>query len=224
MGFQSNRYVSENLFLRAAEPDVRHSYPLLEGRDVQAFRVGMPRLFLNPDTVQLAKVRCRLRPHDEYRRVRFVVRQTAKVPIAARHNGLPFRNSLLAGFAVPGFSAELMIGLLNSSLFRALHVSWRRDARQATFPQVKISHLRALPAPPDNSLARERVANIAEDICRCGIDAELQAALDRAVFELFELSEAEGTLVNGFLLARVPETFRIPAQPKTESGECADST
>jgi len=147
MGFQTTSIVTQTLLMRAPVPDQNQCYPLLEGRDVKAFAEGEPRLFLRLDREALVRARCRLRAREDYQRVRFVIRQTARYPIAALHCGEPFRNSLLAGFAVDGLPAELVVGLLNSSLYRASHVASQRDARQAAFPQVKIAHLRALPLP-----------------------------------------------------------------------------
>ncbi|HEX3853463.1 MAG TPA: N-6 DNA methylase, partial [Polyangiaceae bacterium] len=102
MGFQTTSTVTQTLLLRSPAPDARHVYPLLEGRDVREFSQGRPRLFLSPDREALQKARCRLRDRVEYGRVSFVIRQTARYPIAALHGGLPFRNSLLAGFEVDG--------------------------------------------------------------------------------------------------------------------------
>jgi hypothetical protein len=202
MGFQTTSAVSRQLLRRSAEPDAIHCYPLLEGRDVREFWQGEPRLFLSPDADALSKARCRLRNRDDYQRVRFVVRQTARYPIAALHRGLPFRNSLLAGFAVDGLPADLVVGLLNSSLYRALHLALRRDARQATFPQVKIGHLRALPEPPSDAGRRAEVAEISATLTRSGYDRALADRLDAAVFGLFELeSPAVGEIME-FLSAR----------------------
>ena len=148
MGFQTSRAATQSLLLRSADPDETHDYPLLEGRDVAEFRQGVPRLFLCADPEALRRARCRVRALADYRSVSFVIRQTAAVPIAALHGGMPFRNTLLAGFDHADYPAQLMVGLLNSALYRALHLTARRDARQAAFPQVKIGHLRALPRPP----------------------------------------------------------------------------
>lgn len=205
MGFQTNRLVSERLLCRTSQPPEPFSYPLLEGRDVSEFRQGPPRLFLNPDPMILKQAGCRLRPRDSYRAVKFVVRQTAKVTIAALHSDLPFRNTLLAGFEVEGFTPELCVGLLNSALYRAYHLSLRRDARQAVFPQVKIGHLRALPRPPDDPGARARVAELALRATERGIDGELRAALDTAVFDLFGSTPADRREITEFLRARAPE-------------------
>ncbi len=202
MGFQTTSSVTQHLLLRASTPDARHHYPLLEGRDVQQFAEGEPRLFLSPDPEALARARCRVRRKDDYERVRFVIRQTARYPIAALHRGLPFRNSLLAGFAVDGLPAELMVGLLNSSLYRALHLALRRDARQAAFPQVKIAHLRALPDPPRERLALARIAGIAAELTRDGVVPAALERLDSAVFSLFSLETAAAREILDFLSAR----------------------
>lgn len=202
MGFQTTSIVTQTLLLRAPEPDALHHYPLLEGRDVREFSVGQPRLFLAPDREQLARARCRLRAAADYQRVTFVVRQTARFPIAARHPGLPFRNSLLAGFEVDGLPADLVVGLLNSSLYRALHLALRRDARQAAFPQVKVLHLRALPAPPDDPTAREEIASLSGALSREGVRPTLTEALDGAVFRLFRVDDTAAREVRAFLSAR----------------------
>ena len=202
MGFQTTSAVSKRLLRRAPEPDPIHHYPLLEGRDVHEFSEGEPRLFLAPDPDALAKARCRLRNRDDYQRVRFVIRQTARYPIAALHRGLPFRNSLLAGFAVDGLPADLVVGLLNSSLYRALHLALRRDARQATFPQVKIGHLRALPEPPSDPGRRAEVTEISATLTRSGFDRALAERLDVAVFGLFSLESSAAREILEFLAAR----------------------
>jgi len=202
MGFQTTSTVSKQLLRRSPDPDPVHHYPLLEGRDVREFCEGEPKLFLAPDVEALSKARCRLRDRDDYQRVRFVIRQTARYPIAALHRGLPFRNSLLAGFAVDGLPADLVVGLLNSSLYRALHLALRRDARQATFPQVKIGHLRALPEPPSDAGRRAEIAEISATLTRSGFDRALADRLDTAVFGLFALeSSAIGEILE-FLEAR----------------------
>jgi len=202
MGFQTTSRVTAELLLRAAAASVRHHYPLLQGRDVRAFWQGQPQLFLAPDRDVLAETRCRLRDRDDYGRVRFVVRQTARFPIAALHGGLPFRNSLLAGFEVDGLPPALVVGLLNSSLYRALHLASQRDARQATFPQVKIAHLRALPAPPEDTGGRALVAALSAELTQNGVEPGLAERLDAAVFQLFSVGSTATREIHEFLVAR----------------------
>ncbi|HYQ03478.1 MAG TPA: N-6 DNA methylase [Polyangiaceae bacterium] len=209
MGFQTTSHVTQNLLLRAPSPDAIHHYPLLEGRDVHEFAQREPQLFLAPDRAALSKARCRLRDSNEYRRVSFVVRQTARYPIAARHTGLPFRNSLLAGFEVEGLPPDLVVGLLNSSLYRALHLALRRDARQATFPQVKIAHLRALPEPPLDLNGRALIAGLSAELTRDGVDRARVQLLDAAVFALFSFDSQAAREVLEFLGARAAPSLRV---------------
>jgi hypothetical protein len=205
MGFQSRRIVSQRLFLRAPEPDAQHRYPLLEGRNVHEFSEAAPRLFLRTDRALLRRARVRLRPRSDYARVKFVVRQTAAMPIAALHDGLPFRNSLLAGFAHPEISPALAVGLLNSTLYRAVHVAGQRDARQAAFPQVKIRHLRQLPRPPENARLTSRIEEITHMATADGMTDQLRLDLDDAVFELFAVPRGDRAGVARFLAQRVPK-------------------
>jgi hypothetical protein len=164
------------------------------------FQQGPPHLFLNPDRQRLAQARTRLRDLEDYRRVRFVTRQTAKFPIAALHrDGLPFRNTLLAGFEVEGFEPELVVALLNSTLYRALHIGFRRDARQAAFPQVKIAHLRALPRPPHDPARRAHLAELTLRATAGRFDAEMRQELDDAVFELFGVQASARGEITAFV-------------------------
>ncbi len=205
LGFQTTSTVTKTMLRRADEPDATHTVPLLEGRNVSEFFVGEPRLFLAADAERLRAAGARLRSVAQYANVDFVVRQTAAVPIAARHTGLPFRNSLLAGFAPPGMSCELVVGLLNSALYRALHLARRRDARQAAFPQVKIAHLRQLPAPLPGAEPRARIEQVATELGAAAqrtIDLQQRSRLDEAVFDLFDVSVDERGQVLRFLVDR----------------------
>jgi hypothetical protein len=58
-----------------------------------------------------------------------------------------FRNSVLAGYPFEGWPVGALLAYLNAWPLRWLHYMRHRDARQG-MPQVKISHLRSLPAPP----------------------------------------------------------------------------
>jgi SAM-dependent methyltransferase len=203
MGLQTNSAVSKQLLFRGAAPPTEYSYALLEGRNVAEFQQSAPRLFLKPDRTLLAQHRCRVREVSEYGRVKLVVRQTAAITIASAHTGTPFRNSLLAGFELPEFPFALTLGLLNSSLYRALHLAARRDARQGVFPQVKVAHLRALPAPPVSG-GRARVAELALRASAAGLTRELRRALDAAVFELFDVAPPDSREITAFVVARSP--------------------
>ena len=214
MGFQSAGRVSKELFLRAPEPDRWHGYPLLEGRDVAEFAEGPPRLFLKLDADVLRAARCRVRAREDYEAVRFVVRQTASYPIAACHSGLPFRNTLLAGFEEDGLDSALMVGLLNSALYRALHLAQTRDARQAAFPQVKIKHLRALPLPPRDPASRAAVRAVSDRATREGMLPELRGVLDEAVFDLFAVPADHRRRVLGFLAVRAPKLGYSASEPR----------
>ena len=120
-----------------------------------------------------------------------IVRQTARVPIAALSDGTGFRNSLLAGFDDPTYPASFLVAYLNSSPIRWLHYMRHRDARQG-MPQLKILHLRSIPAPRDASLVAELGRTGAELSSRNqGLALEEQEALDRRVAEAFDLGPRE---------------------------------
>lgn len=212
MGLQTNSAVTRQLLYRGRTPPAEFSYSLLEGRNIAEFSLSPPRLFLKPDQAFLSAQRCRLRAAADYQRVKLVVRQTAAITIAAAHDGTPFRNSLLAGFELPDFPSLLTLGLLNSTLYRALHLAGRRDARQGAFPQVKVGHLRSLPAPPD-SVARARIAELALQASLAGLTAELRGALDSAVYDAFGISQLEATELATFVRSLAPSAGLVVGLP-----------
>jgi len=220
MGFQTSKLASQRLLLRAPEADAPYTLALLEGRNVSEFAEGPPKLFLCADPEQLKKAGCRLRPLADYQRVDFVVRQTASVPIAALHGGLAFRNSLLAGFGSEEHNAALLVALLNSSLYRALHLAGQRDARQAAFPQVKIKHLRALPRPPRSPRLWRALERLALAQTERGASSAARADLDALVFDLFGIPDDHRAAVLGFLKGRAPryapEVVPAPVVPESE--------
>ncbi|HVZ37126.1 MAG TPA: hypothetical protein VG963_32105, partial [Polyangiaceae bacterium] len=99
--------------------------------------------------------------------------------------------------------------LLNSALVRWFHYVRFRDARQPILPQLKISHLRALPEPPNWHAARDRLAALGAGLsARPGpLGAEQRRELDEVVSELYALTAAERALVNDWH-ARLGPTAR----------------
>jgi methylase of polypeptide subunit release factors len=121
--------------------------PLRVGRDIQPFSLATPSHVLRD--VELPEGRyARVADEARYREAVIVLRQTASRPIAARHDPWAlFRNSVLACYGAQGHDVDYLLGVFNSDTVARIHRAMFRDARQRTFPQVKISHLRALPIP-----------------------------------------------------------------------------
>ena len=168
--------------------------PLREGRDVGAFLARPPRVFLDPRGIE-----DRLRSAQSFGEVKLLIRQTARFPIAALGDGLPFRNSILAGFASPEHSPHFLVGYLNAAPVRFLHHARFRDARQG-MPQVKVAHLRAIPEPPYAAAARSRLEAMGRALSDAnrGIDALEIALLDALVAEALGLSDDELSLVRAW--------------------------
>lgn len=122
--------------------------PLRRGADLGAFSLRPARQFLRLDLRQSAEQRFRIAALDHYAAFPVLLRQTADRPIAARHlEPTYFRNSLLGVREVPGLAPEFLVGLLNSKCAALWHRWNFRDARQRSFPQVKVGHLRTQPTP-----------------------------------------------------------------------------
>jgi hypothetical protein len=196
-GLQSMGADTEHL---SALPDDRHCVPIRTGSDVGAFRLREPSLYADPSWFGR-----RLRSSSEWSAVRFVVRQTARAPLAALSDGVAFRNSLLAGFEDDEYPAAFLVAYLNSSPIRWLHYVRHRDARQG-MPQLKVLHLRRTPEPPLRELVRELTA-FGRELSSGGRpwNREAQAELDRAVAGAFELSASE--------VARIAESSGVLGGP-----------
>lgn len=135
--------------------------PLLrEGRDVRPFALGSPRKRLCLDAELAPGEYRRVGPLDRYLEARILLRQTADRPVAARHvEPTYFRNSALGCRGVPGRPDAAVLALLNSATYAVLHRTATGDARQRTFPQVKVGALRRLPLPPPGP-AWDRLAQL----------------------------------------------------------------
>lgn len=165
--------VARKLIAPERPADAAGYAPVREGRDVAAYLCRTPRKWLWTAPTLLQGEYCRIRPERFYRGVPIVLRQTANRPIAARHREATyFRNSLLACAGVDGAPDTVVVAFLNSALYAWLHRTASEDAKQKTFPQVKIRHLRALPAVPVRALDRCFDGSTVGD----ALDAAVQAA------------------------------------------------
>jgi hypothetical protein len=208
-GFQTTEDDQAHLLRTHAAPP-RGSIPLREGADIGEFRALAPQLFAHPE-----RLRARLRPPGDWNEVKLLIRQTARYPMASLSDGAAFRNSILAGFERPGFSAPLVLALLNSSLLRWLHYTLQRDARQG-MPQLKVGHLRALPAPPGDRLRlRAPLAALGQHLGEAnrGLCSDERAALDALVNEAYGLEPAECEIVVAWAAAHPLPVSRRQAPP-----------
>ncbi len=173
----------------AESPDDRHTLALRGGADVVAFGRGPARAFADP-----ARIAGRFRDAD-WSAVALLIRQTAAFPIAAIGDGAAFRNSLLAGFEGHGYSRWLLVAWLNASPIRWHHQMRFRDARQG-MPQVKVGHLRTIPAPRAGP-TRDRLEALGEQLGtrNRGIDRAEQASLDELAGAVLGLDAAESEII-----------------------------
>lgn len=169
--------------------------PLREGTDVREFETRAPRHHADP--VRLAG---ELRTAEAWRSVAILLRQTARWPIASASDGKAFRNSILACFEQEGWDRAVLLCLLNSTLVRWYHYTRFRDARQG-MPQVKIGHLRSIPAPTRMSEAvREALRRLGDRLIarNAGIEAEERAHLDDLVFSSYGMSAEQRAIMSAW--------------------------
>ncbi len=205
-GVQSDKALLEH-FVVSGVPVGRFTTPIREGTDVREFELLAPRYHVDPRALG-----GRMRASREFQAARVLIRQTARYPIAAVSDGVAFRNSLVAGFELPGWPADAVAALLNSALIRWMHYMRFRDARQPIMPQVKIAHLRAISVPgPSFEAQAQDLASLGRQLAGVakpssgedpapGSDREaahsaLRAKLDRVIAELYGLNTQQEALV-----------------------------
>lgn len=206
-GYQTT---ARDVLLEATTAPSAAHVPLRTGSEVGEYRCRPPRLFAAPE-----QLHSRFRDAADWQSVRLLIRQTARYPIAARSDGLAFRNSILAGFEDDAFSWELLLSYLNSTPLRWYYYHAQRDAREG-MPQVKIGHLRALPCPPQRNtpLGQELHRVGAELGCaNVGIAPEQRLAIDRLVAQAWGLTEHELQRVLVWGAANAPPEPRRSAAP-----------
>ena len=162
--------------------------PIREGADIRPFAAMPPRHHLDP-----SGLRGRFRRDEVWKEVGVLVRQTARYPMAAPADGIAFRNSILAGFGHGEIGVHALLAYLNTTPIRWFHYMRHRDARQG-MPQVKIGHLRSLPAPPaEASRALACLNEIGEALANRndGVRASEQEAIDEAVAEALSIASAD---------------------------------
>lgn len=134
----------ELLIARSPEPGAQ---PIRAGRDIEPYKLAAPSRWLRDVALPPGKY-ARVGEEARFANALILLRQTASRPIAARHDPAAlFRNSVLACFGAPDHDPDFLVGWFNSDAVGQWHFARHRDARQRSFPQVKISHLRALPVP-----------------------------------------------------------------------------
>lgn len=127
-------------FVKADAPEPPFDLPLYEGTSVREFELLPPTAYADGARLPVT------RPASKWAEVDVFIRQTAKYPIVSPAARVAFRNSIIAGFAQGPYSAGFLLAYLNSTPIRWYHYHRQRDAQQG-MPQVKVGHLRMLPAP-----------------------------------------------------------------------------
>ena len=188
-GFQTMGADVEKLHV-AETPDSTYSVAVRVGADIDAFSRKRPRLYCDPTEFD-----GRFRVDAEWKAVSIYIRQTARYPMAALADGHAFRNSVLAGFSDEQWSAYFLLAWLNASPIRWLHFVRYRDARQG-MPQIKITHLRSIPAPIFvENLAKMETIGREFGERNAGISRDEQERLDALVAQALGLSDDEQAMV-----------------------------
>jgi hypothetical protein len=199
--------------------------PTLEGKQIGRYWCAPPEVAVRLDTDAPVFFG---RDH-KYENARFLIRQTAAYPIAGpREHATYFRNSLHALYAPSDdIDVRYLVGLLNSKLIRFAYVTTIREASQRVFPQVKLGPLGSLPIRAlDLGSAADRAKHdrvvdlvdamlVAQRELRSQLDEagseerrlrarQLDAEIDREVFELYGLTATEVEQVDAVIVTLAP--------------------
>lgn len=167
-------------FINADRPEPPFTVPLYEGASVREFEILPPTAFADGERLPETHAA------QKWLEVDVFIRNTAKFPIASPSSRVAFRNSILAAFARAPYTAGVLLAYLNSTPARWYHYHRQRDAQQG-MPQVKVGHLRALPAPSESALGwLDQVGSRLTKRNR-GITAAERDELDRAVAKALEI-------------------------------------
>lgn len=189
-GFQSTGEDIEQL-KKLEGPSAAFPVGVRVGGDIEPFLRRAPKFYCDPSAFG-----GRFRPPADWQNVSLLIRQTARFPMAALSDGQAFRNSILAGFSSETHTKYFLLAWLNSSPIRYFHYTRNRDARQG-MPQVKIAHLRALPAPTSSSnLAAIEEFGRTMGERNTGLSISEQMALDALVADALELDANERLIVS----------------------------
>lgn len=124
----------------------QHRVRIRVGRDVRAFALEPPSLWLEELRVLPPGRYARFGASERQVSVPVVLRQTASRPIAALHSPpTRFRNSVLACSGLAEHEPEYVVGVLNSRVAAVLYRLQNPDATQRAFPQIKVGGLSRLP-------------------------------------------------------------------------------
>jgi len=122
--------------------------PVRVGRDLTPYQLREPGAWIRTDLERSSSRSFRIPSRARMCAFPILLRQTATHPIAALHSDPTyFRNSLLACRGTPDLDPAYLVAVLNSPLIALWHRRAHRDARQRSFPQVKVGHLATLPFP-----------------------------------------------------------------------------
>lgn len=192
-GFQT-KGADVTLLGRGDEPFAPGEVGLRSGGDVAPFRRGAPSFRCDPRAFA-----GRFRREEDWRSVRVLVRQTARFPMACLSDGAPFRNSVLAAFEAEGAPAEMLVAYLNAWPIRWFHHTRHRDARQG-MPQLKIAHLRALPAPAPDREKRDALARIGASLSlrNDGVRPDEERTIAELAADLLGLDAGERDVVRAW--------------------------
>jgi type I restriction-modification system DNA methylase subunit len=193
--------IGDRVLYSGARKDKR-DIPFLKGRDILPWTVSEPDNYLRHDYESFLDPRkdvFRFSPEYLSIRPKVIYRQTSNTIIAAidcdgRYLDKTVHLIVPRTGWTPQFSDKLLVGLLNSRLFRYLYTYISQETEGRAFAQVKTTYIKKLPVPRNGSSSSKKIVDIVDRILngsKRDTLPQLEELLNRAVYELYNLSPKE---------------------------------
>lgn len=198
---RGNNSIGDRVLYSGTRKD-RRDIPFLKGRDILPWKVSEPDNYLRHDYEKFLdpqKDVFRFSPEYLSIRPKVIYRQTSNTIIAAidcdgRYLDKTVHLIVPRNGWTPQFSDRLLVGLLNSRLFRYLYTYISQETEGRAFAQVKTTYIKKLPVPRNGSSSSKKIVDIVDRIVngsKRDTLPQLEEFLNRAVYELYALSPKE---------------------------------
>jgi len=168
--------------------------PILRGKDVGRYKINPPNLYLDYGK----HLAC---PRDEaiFNQPHILIREAGRTITATLdRDNYYIMSSLYCGIMRDSrVSIEYMIALINSKLFQHLMYKINFENTQGAFTKAKIYHYNQLPVVLPTPEQENKIVSLVEQVLekRGASTSEAEDAIDKAIYEIYSLSEEEIKIV-----------------------------
>lgn len=189
---------NDSHFVSTAKQSARWKHTL-RGRDIEAYKITYPKLYVNYSPSDLA---C---PRNETLfdvSEKLVMRRTGDYPVAAYDDQQTYNlHTLYSCRATTDLPLKFILSLLNSTLFKFLYKQKLGTEAGRIFAEIKILYVRKLPVKKGSRDIQEKLSKLVDAISVSKLQErrtetdELQKKIDELVYQLYGLADDEIAIV-----------------------------